>query len=81
MYLGVAVDVAYEGDEVAVAVYSFAFKGVFKQAACSLIGFVHGFGVGAEEVDELLGEEGTRRGNSNRKSSCVILPPFVEILI
>ena len=52
-------DVGYEVCKVAVAIYSFAFKGVFQQAASAFIGFVHGFGVSAEEGGILLRKIGT----------------------
>jgi len=60
MRLWIAMDVGHQSNEVVVVFYPLALKGILKQTACSLIGFVHGFGVSAKEGSILLGEIGAK---------------------
>lgn len=52
MFFWVAVDVGDQGGEVTVTVHQFSAERFFKQASCSLVGFVECFCTGAEKVGE-----------------------------
>ena len=50
MSLRISVDVDNQGGEVAVVFDQFAFKGLFEQASCPIVGFVESLGIGAEQL-------------------------------
>ena len=54
MFLWVVVDIENQIDKIGIAHYGNSTEALFKQASCSSIPFVDGFGVGVEEVGKGL---------------------------